>query len=83
MEAAKAALTRRFASLYLDPHGDGTQYVFANQDDYAFRISFATGARSSYRGTGVPNGWSHDPELDSAWRAVVFTGPTGESVNGH
>jgi len=53
----------RFASLYLDPNGNGSSYIFAQQDDFAFHDSL-TGALTSYRGSGVANGYQPDPTLD-------------------
>jgi hypothetical protein len=53
----------RFASLYLDPNGDGSNYIFAQQNDMAFHTS-TTGALTSLRGSGVANGYQPDPSLD-------------------
>jgi len=53
----------RFASLYLDPNGDGSNYIFSQQDDFAFHNS-TTGALTSFRGSGVANGYQPDPSLD-------------------
>jgi hypothetical protein len=53
----------RFASLYLDPKGDGSNYIYAQQDDFAFHDSL-TGALTSFRGSGIANGYLPDPSLD-------------------
>jgi hypothetical protein len=80
MEANLGTFEARFASLYLDLHGDGEQYLYANQGDYAFHIDFASGVRSSYRGTGTPGGWVLDQTLDSTWNGAAVIGQTGESA---
>ena len=67
----------RFASLYLDPQGDGSNYIFAQQDDFAFHTSL-TGARTSYRGSGVANGYLVDPSLDPQWAAAANVGAGGD-----
>ena len=67
----------RFASLYLDPNGDGSSYIFSQQDDYAFHSS-TTGALSSFRGSGVANGYLPDPSLDAfVMTAASTTGGDG------
>ncbi len=55
--------TERFASLYLDQAGDGSSYIYAQQDDYAFHTSLS-GELSSYQGTDMPDGYILDPGLD-------------------
>ncbi len=67
----------RFASLYLDPNGNGSSYVFAQQDDFALHTSL-TGARTSFRGSGVANGYLPDPSLNPLWDAAVNTGTSGD-----
>lgn len=61
--AQRGTNPERFASLYLDPNGNGSNYIFAQQDDYAFHTSL-TGALTSLRGSGVANGYVPDPSLD-------------------
>jgi uncharacterized repeat protein (TIGR01451 family) len=53
----------RFASLYLDPDGDGSGFVFAQLADLAFHTSLS-GALTSYHGSGMPDGYILDPSLD-------------------
>ena len=67
----------RFASLYLDPKGDGSSYIYSQQDDYAFHSS-TTGALSSFRGSGVANGYLPDPSLDP----FVLTGASTAGGDG-
>jgi uncharacterized repeat protein (TIGR01451 family) len=67
----------RFASLYLDPDGNGSNYIFAQQDDFAFHTSL-TGARTSFRGSGIANGYIVDPSLDPQWAAGVNVGAGGD-----
>ncbi len=80
MEASRGTFDARFVSLYLDLHGDGAQYIYADPDDYAFHIEVASKVRRSYRGTGAPNGWDLAPDLDSAWDGKAVTSPTSESA---
>jgi uncharacterized repeat protein (TIGR01451 family) len=67
----------RFASLYLDPNGDGSNYVFTQQDDFAFHNSL-TGTLTSFRGSGVANGYLTDPTLDSYVVTAANVGTGGD-----
>lgn len=68
----------RFGTVYLDPQGDGSTTVYADQSDWAFRQDITSKNRTSYVGNSSPNGWTLNPGLDSFWSAA--TGIDG--VNG-
>ena len=70
----------RFGRLYLDPQGDGAGYVFADKGDVALQVDILSGALSSYRGTGVSNGWVNDPSIDPFWNGAAKTNPESEVV---
>jgi hypothetical protein len=57
MVAPLGSYPDRFASLYLDPQGNGISYTFAQQDDYSLRVKIADSTQSSFRGSGVIGGW--------------------------
>ena len=54
---------QRYASLYLDPNGNGSNYIYAQQDDFAFHTAL-NGALTSFQGSGIANGYLPDPSLD-------------------
>jgi len=66
----------RFDSLYVDPQGDGTTYTFAQQDDLSLRFDFADPTnQTTFRGTGVGNGWQDSSAADnSLWSGAATTG---------
>ena len=61
----------------MDPKGDGSSYIYSQQDDYAFHSS-TTGALSSFHGSGVANGYLPDPSLDP----FVLTGASTAGGDG-
>jgi len=66
----------RFDSLYVDPQGDGTTYTFAQQDDLSLRLDYAIPTnQTTFRGTGVINGWQDSSAADnSLWSGAATTG---------
>src|SRR5512136_1744718 len=54
----------RFDSLYLDPQGDGTTYTYAQQDDFSLRLDYS-GGRTTFRGSGVIEGWQDSSAADN------------------
>lgn len=80
MQAQPGSFDGRFGRLYLDPQGDGSSYVYARQDDLAFQVDVLDSARSSYRGSDVPNGWLSDPTLNPFWEGAATFDAQGETV---
>jgi hypothetical protein len=80
MQAQPGTYDARFGRVYLDPQGDGASYVYARQDDRAFQVDVLNSARSSYRGSDVPNGWVADPASDSFWDGKATFDAQGETV---
>jgi uncharacterized repeat protein (TIGR01451 family) len=80
MQAQPATFEDRFGSFYLDPQGDGSSYAYAQKDDYALRVNVVGSARSSYVGSGVPNGYVLDPSLDGLWDGDSAIDAAGEAV---
>jgi len=78
MQAQPGTFADRFARLYLDPQADGSSYTFANQTDYALQVDIQEGSRSSYHGTGVPDGWTLDPSLDDLWNGAAASNETAD-----
>jgi hypothetical protein len=76
MVATKGTFASRFGSLYLDPQGNGTTYTYAQQDDFALRVVIPGNVRSSYRGSGVPNGYVNDPGVDTWWNGAATADKT-------
>jgi hypothetical protein len=70
MMGAAGSFGQRFARVYLD--SDNGRETYAEADDYAFQADFASGGRSSYKGTGVPNGYT--PISLPGWSAGTATG---------
>jgi uncharacterized repeat protein (TIGR01451 family) len=70
MYAQQGVLAARFGRVYLDPQGDGSNYVFANQGDDAFQVNITSPNRSSYIGNNNPNGWTTASELDGFWTGL-------------
>jgi hypothetical protein len=79
--AQPGTLASRFASLYLDPQGDGSTYTFARQDDYSLRVNIpgASGSGTAYRGSGVANGYVSDPSIDATWWAQQASDNQGKN----
>lgn len=72
MQAQPATFADVFGRVYLDPQGDGSSYVFANQGDDGFRLNLtAKPPKQSYIGSGVINGWVLTPGLDSSWSGAA------------
>ncbi|MDT8307372.1 MAG: hypothetical protein RRC07_15685, partial [Anaerolineae bacterium] len=72
LDAPRGTYDDRFASLYLDPQGDGAGYVFAQKDDYGLWVEDIPGPmRRTVVGTGVANGWIGDTTLDGAWNGIA------------
>jgi hypothetical protein len=80
MQAAQGTYPDRFARLYLDPQADGFSYIFADNDDYALQLSLVQPGKSSYRGTGGPNGWTIDPSLDPLWTGLGASNAAGDTA---
>ncbi|OIO92851.1 MAG: hypothetical protein AUK03_09195 [Anaerolineae bacterium CG2_30_64_16] len=70
MVGAAGSFGQRFARVYLDT--DDGRETYAEADDYALQADFASGGRSSYKGTGVANGYT--PISLSGWSAATATG---------
>ena len=81
LQAQIGSFPQRFARVYLDPQGDGSGYVYANQGDDAFQVNIdSTISRTSYKGNGspVPASWNLTPSLDGAWSgASTLSAATG------
>jgi hypothetical protein len=77
MHAQQGVLPTRFGRVYLDPQGDGSNYVFANQGDDAFQVNIPGQTRSSYIGNDNPNGWTLASGLDSFWTGLSTIGADG------
>jgi hypothetical protein len=60
----------RFARVYLDTRN--SSLPFAGETDYALQAQILGGATSSYKGTGVPNGYT--PITLNPWSAATATG---------
>lgn len=80
MTAQHGTFPERFASLYLDPQGDGSSYTFAQKDDFSLRIGIGVPGRSSYRGSGVSNGYVEDSSLTDLWAGAAQVSGGGEVV---
>jgi uncharacterized repeat protein (TIGR01451 family) len=80
MKAAPGTFPERFARLYLDPQADGFSYVFADQGDVALQLNLVQPGKSSYRGTGQPNGWTPDPSLDAFWTGAAVSDVAADSA---
>lgn len=77
MVGTTGTLAARFGALYLDPQGNGSSYVFAQQDDFQLTVNLPdlTGAtHTTYRGNGAANGYTPDPTLNPVWSGVATTG---------
>ena len=70
----------RFGSLYLDPQGDGSNYIYAQKDDYSLRATIPGTTLSSYKGTGVANGYVLNSTLDGLWDGASQTSGQGDMV---
>ncbi len=71
MHAQQGVFPTRFGRVYLDPQGDGSNYVFANQGDDAFQVNIPGQNCSSYIGNSNPNGWTLAPGLDGLWSGMA------------
>ncbi|MBP7687201.1 MAG: hypothetical protein KA765_04815, partial [Thermoflexales bacterium] len=60
----------RFASVYLDTFN--TRLTVAGSTDYALRADIITGTQSSFKGTGVPNGYA--PINLTGWSVATTSG---------
>ena len=80
MRANPGTFQERFGSLYLDPQGDGSGYVFAQQDDYALRVNIPGATKSSFNGTGVANGYTPNAVIPPFWDGVATTNTEVETV---
>jgi hypothetical protein len=80
IEAQPGTFNERFASVYLDPQGDGTSYDFAQEDDYSLRVNIPNSTESSLKGTGVANGYTAASEVDAFWQGAASASQTGESI---
>ncbi len=60
----------RFASVYLDTFN--TRLTVAGSTDYALRADIITGTQSSFKGTGVPNGYT--PINLTGWSVATTSG---------
>jgi uncharacterized repeat protein (TIGR01451 family) len=80
LKAQPGTYKERFASLYLDPQGDGSSYDFAQKDDYSLRINIPGTTRSSLHGTGVANGYVTDSSVDGFWDGAATTSQTGDTA---
>jgi uncharacterized repeat protein (TIGR01451 family) len=69
----------RFASLYLDPQGNGISYQFAQQYDYSLRVKIVGPSLLSMAGSGVANGYVplNSPGVPDYWTGAA----TGAGVN--
>lgn len=66
----------RFASVYLDTFN--SRLLVAGSTDYALRADIITGTQSSFKGTGVPNGYT--PINLTGW-SVETTGGPGQNFD--
>ncbi len=73
MHAQQGVFPTRFGRVYLDPQGDGSNYVYANQGDDAFQVNIPGQNRSSYTGNSNPNGWTLTPGRDGFWSGIATT----------
>ena len=71
MVGAVGTDARRFARVYLDTL-DSRQPI-AGATDYALQADILSGTLSSYKGTGIPNGYT--PINLTGWTAATFGGP--------
>lgn len=78
--AAPGKLDNRFESVYLDPQGDGSNYQFAQKDDYSLRVAIPSSNRSTLSGSGVANGYTPAPAFDAVWNGKASVTPNGESI---
>lgn len=75
MEGEEGTFDDRFASVYLDPQGDGASYTFAQQDDYGLYVEIPGSGSRTVHGTGVANGWVDSPGQSGFWSGEgVVTG---------
>lgn len=76
MEGETGTFDDRFASVYLDPQGDGAAYTFAQEDDYGLYVDIPDAGRHTVQGSGVADGWVNSPAQDGYWSGVgVVTDP--------
>jgi uncharacterized repeat protein (TIGR01451 family) len=80
IRAQPGTFDERFASVYLDPQGDGADYQFAQEDDYSLRVPIPGNTNTSLSGTGVANGYTQNTAIDDFWQGVAATGEAGESI---
>jgi uncharacterized repeat protein (TIGR01451 family) len=80
MEGKEGSFDDRFASVYLDPQGDGAGYTFAQQDDYGLYVEIPSTGRRTVRGTGVAGGWVNHSPLDGAWSAAGAVTGSGDAA---
>lgn len=72
LDAPSGTYADRFASLYLDPQGDGAGYVFAQKDDYGLWVEDIPGVlRRTVTGTGIANGWVGSAAYNGYWDGVA------------
>lgn len=84
MEAARGTYADRFASVYLDPQGNGASTPFADKDDYSLRqrvdnADIVPPTFGTFNGTGVANGYVANAALAGTWDAQAATSETGET----
>lgn len=84
IQAAPGTFADRFASVYLDPQGDGAGVTFAQKDDYSLRwradnedINLDT--FGTFAGNGAANGYTRTDAFDGTWSAQASAGPNGET----
>ena len=84
IEANQGSFDNRFGRLYLDPQGDGANYVFAQKDDYGLQVDILNSVLSSFHGSDIPNGYVADSSISGFWTGAAKTatpaGGPGESV---
>ena len=76
MQGAPGSVADRFASVYLDT--DNGREAIAEEDDLALQIGILTPTLSSYKGTGIYNGYTST--VVSGWTAVTTHTDNGESA---
>jgi uncharacterized repeat protein (TIGR01451 family) len=79
LKAQPGTFDQRYAAVYLDPQGDGSNYTYANKTDYGFHLGIKDGTKTSYHGTGA-GGYTLDAGLDSLWQGAVTAVTTSETA---
>jgi hypothetical protein len=78
MQATPGTNAERYASVYLDPQGDGATYDFAKENDFALRAFLPFSETLTLHGTNT-GGYDVFPSGDVFWEAKI---PDPQTPNG-